>query len=140
MVRVNIINPRLLADQHLMAEHLEIIMLVEYARRHPSTDKIPQRYCLGTGHILFFKNKIKYLQKRDKKIQEEMKRRGFKPKTKLNIKGIKKNLLKDWAPLPGDRDIIRKRILWKIKHKPNYYRYYGEKKPLSFFLKLISRA
>lgn len=137
MVRVNIINPKLLSDQHLLAEHLEIIMLVEYARRHPSTDKIPKRYCLGKGHIQFFKNKIKYLQKRDKRIQEEMKRRGFVPKTKLKIAGIKKNLLKDWTPLPGDSGIIKKRLLWKIRHKPGYYRHYGEKKPLKFFEKLM---
>ncbi|MFH1065627.1 MAG: pyrimidine dimer DNA glycosylase/endonuclease V [Nanoarchaeota archaeon] len=137
MVRVNIITPRLLADQHLLAEHLEIIMLVRYAKKHPSIENIPRRYCLGKGHILFFKNKIKYLQKRDKALQVEMKRRGFKPKTGLSVKGVSGKLLKDWKPLPGDSDIIKKRILWKIRHKPSYYRYCGEKKPLSFFVKLL---
>lgn len=140
MVRVNIINPKLLADQHLLAEHLEIIMLVQYAKKHPSVENIPLRYCLGKGHILFFKNKIKYLQKRDKALQVEMKRRDFKPKTGLSVKGVSGKLLKDWKPLPGDSGIIKKRLLWKIRKKPGYYRYYGEKKPLRFFAGLLKKA
>ena len=57
MVRVNIINPKYLADQHLRAEYLEIIMLVTYVRKHPKIKKeLPKKYCLGTGHILFFKD------------------------------------------------------------------------------------
>lgn len=137
MVRVNIISPRLLSDQHLLAEHLEIMMLISYARKNPPNE-VPARYCLGKGHITFFKNKIKYLQKRFNEIQKEMRARGFKPKAKLNVKGIQKHLLKDWVPLAGDEKIIKKRILWKIRKKPKYYRYCGEKKPLSFFVKLIS--
>ncbi|MDI6737387.1 MAG: hypothetical protein QME12_02615 [Nanoarchaeota archaeon] len=35
MVRVNIIPSKLLSDQHLLAEHLEIIMLISYARKNP---------------------------------------------------------------------------------------------------------
>lgn len=137
MVRVNIISPKLLSDQHLLAEHLEIMMLVSYARKNPPKE-VPARYCLGKGHITFFKDKIRYLQKRFLEIQKEMKRRGFKPKAKLNVKGISKKLLNNWIPVAGDKEIIKKRILWKIRKKPSYYRYYGEKKPPSFFAKLIS--
>ncbi|MDD4877968.1 MAG: pyrimidine dimer DNA glycosylase/endonuclease V [Candidatus Nanoarchaeia archaeon] len=136
MVRVNIISPKLLSDQHLLAEHLEIIMLISYARKNPPAE-IPARYCLGKGHIIFFKNKIRYLQKRHLEIQKEMKNRGFKPKAKLDLKGVSRKLLNDWIPVAGDEDVIKKRILWKIRNKPSYYRYYGEKKPLSFFDALL---
>lgn len=138
MVRVNIISPKLLSDQHLLAEHLEIIMLISYARKNPPKE-IPARYCLGKGHITFFKDKIRYLQKRHIEIQKEMKKRGFKPKAKLSVKGISKHLLNDWIPVAGDKKIIKKRILWKIRKKPGYYRYYGEKKPLEFFAKLLKK-
>ena len=65
-----------------------IIMLVDYARKHPGGE-IPARYCLGKGHIKFFKNKVKYLQKRFGMIQKEMKKRGFRPKARFSIKGIR---------------------------------------------------
>ena len=134
---MNLISPKLLSDQHLLAEHLEIMMLIDYARKHPSGDT-PSRYCLGKGHIRFFRNKIKYLQKRFALIQKEMKARGFRPKAKLSVKGVSRKLLNDWAPMAGDKKLIKERILWKIRNKPSYYRYYGEKKPLSFFVRLMS--
>ncbi|MBU2639066.1 MAG: pyrimidine dimer DNA glycosylase/endonuclease V [Nanoarchaeota archaeon] len=138
MVRVNILNPKQLSDQHLLAEHLEIMMLISYAKKNPPKE-VPARYCLGKGHINFFKNKIKYLQKRFNEIQKEMKKRGFKPKAKLSVKGVSRKLFKYWAPLAGDKALIKKRILWKIKNKPDYYRYYGEKKPYVFFVKLLKK-
>ncbi len=75
MVRINLLNPKNLSDQHLIAEYLEIMMLAGYARKHPSLDGIPERYCLGKGHIKFFKNKLKYLEKRHGLIKKEMLRR-----------------------------------------------------------------
>ena len=38
MVRVNIINPNKLADQHLIAEYNEILMLLGYVRKYPKED------------------------------------------------------------------------------------------------------
>ncbi len=63
MVRVNIINPKNLSDQHLIAEYLEIIMLINYIKKHPKQSKIPKNYLLGKGPMKFFKNKLKYLKK-----------------------------------------------------------------------------
>lgn len=138
MVRVNILSPKQLSDQHLLAEHLEIMMLISYARKNPPK-QVPVRYCLGKGHITFFKDKVKYLQKRFNEIQKEMKKRGLKPKAKLNTKGMQKQLLKGWIPAAGDEKIIKKRILWKIKNKQGYYRYYREKKDLKFFEALLKK-
>ena len=53
MVRINIIEPRKLADQHLIAEYNEILMLFGYVRKHPRRENIPERYLLGPGHIKF---------------------------------------------------------------------------------------
>ena len=111
MVRVNIINPRNLADQHLMAEYYEIIMLVSYVRKHPSLKDIPKGYCLAKGHIKFFKNKVGYLKKRHEQLRKEMKRRGFKPGMTLNLKGIPQGLKKGWKPCEKDKKVIKKRLI-----------------------------
>lgn len=142
MVRVNIINPRYLTDQHLIAEYLEIIMLVEYVKKHPKTslNKIPKRYLLGPGHILFFKNKLNYLKKRHKQIKEEMIKRGFNPIRKLNFSGINKSLIKSWKPRPKDKQIIKERIIERINRKPDWYKYYRKKRPIKFLVDLIKNA
>ncbi len=142
MVRVNIINPKYLADQHLVAEYLEIMMLLSYVRKHPSVDmeKMPKDYCLGKGHIIFFKNKVMYLKKRHGLLKKEMKRRGFAARKTLEYKGIKKCLIKDWYATEKDKKIIRERLIWKINLKPDYYKYYGKSRPLFFWKKLIERA
>lgn len=137
MVRVNIINVKKLADQHLMAEYLEIIMLVEYVRKHPVVKEKVESYRLGKGHILFFKDKIKYLEERHEKIAKEMRRRGFKPVKKLNLKGIPKDLMKNWRSNSKDEKIIKKRLLARIRQKPGWYRYCREKKSLEFWKKLL---
>ena len=64
IVRINLLNPHYLTDQHLVAEYLEIIMLVDYIKRNPELSNIPKKYCLGKGHMKFFKAKLVYLKKR----------------------------------------------------------------------------
>jgi deoxyribonuclease (pyrimidine dimer) len=142
MVRVNIIHPRHLADQHLIAEYNEIMMLAGYVRKYPKTnkDKIPKDYTLGRGHMLFFKDKLVYLAERHEIIIGEMKKRGFNTNKNLNLKGISKNLKNSWKPSNKDKSIIKKRLVWKLTNKPEFYRYKGEKKPLRFFLKMIKDA
>jgi hypothetical protein len=53
MVRVNLVQPEMLADQHLIAEYNEILMLTAYIRTHPETADLPKHYCLGKGHMRF---------------------------------------------------------------------------------------
>jgi len=138
MVRVNLIPPRKLADQHLVAEYAEILMLIKYIKKHPQLEGIPKKYCLGTGHQKFFKDKVLYLKKRHEKLREEMKRRGYTPNHKLSLTGLKQQNKKDYRPNKEAFDIIKKRLLQKLKLKPTFYKYYGEKKPLAFYKKLLS--
>lgn len=142
MVRVNIINPTHLADQHLIAEYNEIIMLVAYARKHPKLEKekIPKKYCLGTGHILFFKNKLLYLKKRHEQLIKEMKRRGFSPKRRLSISGVNKKLMHGWKPDKKDKEIIKKRLIQRIRKQVGFYKYYRKKRTMDFFRKLIKKG
>jgi deoxyribonuclease (pyrimidine dimer) len=81
MVRINIINPQNLADQHLIAEYDEMLMLLGYIKRYPEVKEgeIPKEYCLGTGHMRFFKDKLLYIKNRHELIKKEMRRKCIIP-------------------------------------------------------------
>ena len=88
MARVNIgVNPKYLADQHLIAESVEITMITGGLRKNGYVLKspTPEKFSLGNGHINFFKNKILYLYNRLNAVNEEMRRRNFNPTTKINL-------------------------------------------------------
>jgi deoxyribonuclease (pyrimidine dimer) len=137
MVRVNLVDPKQLSDQHLIAEYDEILMLVAYIKKHPSLINIPENYKLGKGHMKFFKDKIFYLKKRHELLKKEMQKRNFKTTKTINLAEFKKENKKDWKPTQNNLKIIKKRISEKLKLKPNYYRYYGEYKKVDFFLELL---
>ena len=80
---------------------------------------------MNQGHVYFFYNKGKYLDKRYSQIVEEMQNRGFSPDLKRKFPKnifIENDLYKDWMPNPEDLKIIRERIKNKINQKPNWYR------------------
>jgi len=138
MVRVNIIHPKKLADQHLIAEYNEILMLLGYVKKYPEEKGIPESYTLGKGHIRFFKNKLIYLKERHERLKDEMRERGFKTNKTINLNKFPSNLINDWEPSNKDEKIIISRITEKINKKPDYYRYYGEPKPCGFFVSLLN--
>lgn len=140
MVRVNLIRPSHLADQHLIAEYAEILAIFRYAKKHPDTKNIPKKYCLGTGHIRFFKNKLAYLKKRHEALKKEMRRRGFRPRFSVSFAGVKKHLIRGYKPTPTDKQVIKRRLIWKLKKKKGFYRYRGTTKPTAFFLRLTKTA
>lgn len=139
MVRINLIHPKPLADQHLLAEWNEILMALGQFIKYPNYNNIPDTYCLGKGHISFFKNKIGYLYARLWMLYAEMKNRGMKPDfNKIDYyvnKAIgafeeetkKEYRIDTWEPTSDDYKVIIPRIKEKIKQKPHYYRYYGKK-------------
>lgn len=137
MVRINLINPEKLADQHLIAEYNEILMLFGHVNKFPSIENLPKGYALGKGHIKFFKNKLKYLRDRHELIKNEMRKRGFSATKTIDLNKYKKNYKISWKPAKKDKEIIIKRLIEKIKLKPNYYRHYGKHKSVEFFIALI---
>lgn len=140
MVRINIINPKYLTDQHLIAEFNEILMLLGYVRKYPENRENSEKYLLGKGHIIFFKNKLKYLKNRHELIKKEMLLRGFSPRKTISLKEFDKCLLKDWKPKACDKEIIKKRLIEKINLKQNYYRHYKKKKSAKFLIDLVKKS
>lgn len=140
MVRINLVDPALLADQHLVAEYDEILMLLGSLRKCAMDKGVPKEYCLGKGHIKFFRNKLGYLKKRHERLKKEMRRRGFRPTKSVDLKDFDPAQCNDWRPSSKDIVIIKSRISKKIRRKPGYYRYCGEHRPVGFFIELIERA
>ena len=79
MTRINVgIRPSELTDRHLLAEHREI-------KRVPNAIKsgryvlegIPAKFCVGTGHVKFFYNKLEYLRRRYRSLYIECLQRKF---------------------------------------------------------------
>lgn len=135
MARVNVgLNPRLLSDQHLVAESVEITMITGGLRSHNYKLKgpIPQKFSLGKGHINFFKNKLKYLEKRLTEVNNEMVRRGFKPGTYIDLNEFPSEYRHDWKPSMEDSSELRARVADRLLNPKNgkqgrdYHRYYGK--------------
>ena len=77
-MRVNVIQPKYLADQHLVAEYREIKMGPKalskslYSKNGVNKNRISKEYTLNTGHTYFFYDKNKFLERRLKLVIEEM--------------------------------------------------------------------
>lgn len=63
MVRFNLINPKLLTDEHLRAEKPELLMLRHFILKHPE-GYIPKEYTLNKGHMSFFRDKLDLVEAR----------------------------------------------------------------------------
>ena len=122
MARVNVgLNPKLLSDQHLIAESVEITMITGSLRKegYIIKGKIPNKFPMGTGHINFFKNKLVYLKRRLDDVNNEMRNRGFNPGTKINLDEFPKNLHGDWKPNLQDSMILRERVADRLITRSN---------------------
>lgn len=137
MARINSgINPKYLSDQHLIAESVEITMITGALRKDGYMIKgsVPDEYCLGKGHINFFKPKILYLKDRLDEVNLEMKRRGFEPGTKIDPVDFPArsyvNHWNSWQPKFKDSCLVRQRIIERLKEpkkaKAGFHRYYGK--------------
>lgn len=134
MTRINIIPPKELTDQHLVAEYSETLMLRANLDRTLKSkkgfieSKVPEKFTLNKGHCYFFYNKGEYIHKRFESLKREMYKRGFTPIH--NLSTWPQYLRKNWRPTERDKSIVRKRIVEKISLKPEWYRYYG--KPINY--------
>jgi len=131
-MRINCIPVEYLADQHLRAEWVEMLMLPAYLNRSIASksgfrlyDKI--EYTLNTGHARFFYDKLKYVDDRYKAIEIEMNNRGFKTNPTLNLSKFPKTLFNDWEPTREDKINNLNRILTRIQEKPQWYSFRRKK-------------
>lgn len=130
MTRINIIPVSELTDQHLIAEYREITMVPAALQRTLKSkiglkkEKINKKFTLNKGHVYFFYNKGKYLNKRYNQLILEMKLRGFlpDPNRKFPKEVFPEELYNDWYPTQAEKAIIKNRLDKKIAMKPSWYR------------------
>lgn len=134
MTRINIVPVQELTDQHLVAEYREIFMVGPALRRSLNSksgfdkNRIPAKYTLNQGHILFFYSRGKYLRNRYDELINEMKARGMNPDPSRTfpIEHFPPCFFNDWKPTEEDMDVARERINYRISQKPGWYRKYGK--------------
>lgn len=133
-MRINCIPVSILADQHLRAEWLEMLLLPHYIERSLKSKKgivldTSERFTLNKGHAWFFYNKIGYVLKRYEEIGAEMRARGYNTNPRLSFEhlNLPPEYFKDWAPTEEDQLINLERIEERISQKPNWYTYRSRK-------------
>lgn len=131
MTRVNAnLDPRELKRAHLLAELREITMVPASLKRSLRTQtpekilqKIPKKFTLNQGHVLFFVNKLGFLKNRFDALCNEMVRRGYTPdRTRaIAFEGVDSIWYGDWEATEEDNNIVRERIALRISQKPHLY-------------------
>lgn len=121
MTRINVIPPAELHQTHLIAEYREIVRVFALARKSQyelHKKKIPNEYTLGTGHVLFFYDKLKFISDRYNSLCSEMVNRGYTcnrvAQSELE-QGIERNLFWDYKPTVKAIEINRARINERLK-------------------------
>ncbi len=121
MTRINVLPVTELSKEHLVSEYREIVRVFALARKAQNElhkKKIPSAYTLGTGHVLYFYNKLKYVSDRYDALCAEMIARGYVcnriPKEELH-QGIRQGLFQDYVPTANAIKINRERIELRTK-------------------------
>ena len=118
MTRINLVDPSELHQKHLVAEYKEIVRVFSLSRKAQfevmrGKRQLPTEYTLGTGHVLFFYNKLQFIMSRYKALTNEMLRRGYSPnpipEEELSYK-IDKKMFGDYKPTEIAIRINKERI------------------------------
>lgn len=129
MTRISVgIRAKELCDKHLVRERIELLRIpngIKSGKSKVDFDKIPIKFKLGTGHTIFFYNKLLYLHKRYIELTEECDRRGFTiTDFSSSFEGLPSELYNDYIETPEDREILIERINERLQRMSNlkYYR------------------
>lgn len=124
MTRINLVPPEDLSVKHLVAEYREITRLPKNLEKSLSRKskpfslaEIPSEYTLGKGHVIFFYNKMRFLQERFEKLVAEMLRRGYNPIYRDSSIFIPKDSVyyKNYNPTEKEIELNKKRIAERSK-------------------------
>lgn len=127
MTRINLVPPKELCDQHLIAELHELpripngLLSGHLKTSYPET---PDSFTLGEGHVKFFVNKLTYLYSRYVLLLEEAHQRGFKVKDRFPEEAMFVLPLSNWEeyyPTKEEISISRERISQKLPLNARYY-------------------
>ena len=123
MTRINLVDVATLHPKHLLAEYRELPRVFGLAERAWLANdrvrpRIPPHYVLGTGHVVFFYDKLQWLISRFNLLVEECDKRGYNI-THYSVPDTYKPIawLNDWTPRPEDIALSAARIAERMpKH------------------------
>ena len=132
MTRINsAISVKNLTDEHLLAEHREIKRLpycLGKAIKCGSINRIPEKFTLGKGHVLFFLDKQVFLSNRYGEIRDELVDRGFEPEDYSTnwVVTMMSGYDNNYIPTKEEKRLLIERIKERIEASPkkvwHYYR------------------
>lgn len=131
MTRINCAIPvKFLTDEHLLAEHRELERMPWYhemSLKSGSISKVPSKFTLGKGHVLFFVNKMGFVLNRYKEVHLECLRRNFSVIDRsYKWDNIDKKYMNDYSPTKDDYNLLVERLSERIKDsKKVNFRYFG---------------
>lgn len=130
MTRINLVPPKELSDQHLIAEYHELPRVI---KQPISILDAPYQYTLGKGHMKWAKLYSAFTMRRYYELYNEMVYRGFKPRyhwqqlyTLWCNEGEDINF---YYPSKQDIEVSRKRLVEKYLLKPDFYKWTKRIKP-----------
>jgi deoxyribonuclease (pyrimidine dimer) len=136
-MRINVIPPNLLLDQHLFAEFREIKMLPKMFLRSKNSKQglgtFGGKYTLNAGHGKCFYDKFNFIETRFEELKKEVLSRDYDIKDEflfLDLTKIPKEFFGDYVPTPEAIRINSERIIERVLDKPSFYKYYH--KPINF--------
>ena len=118
-----------LCDAHLIKERIEILRIpnaIKQGKAKVVLSKIPNTFTLGTGHVIFFYPRLKYLHKRYDELTQECIKRNFNVTDYSDaFDGLPENLYNDYEEKVNDRKILVERINERLSGMKNL-KFYGE--------------
>lgn len=133
MTRINSAIPvRNLTDEHLLAEHREIKRLPSCylkAKVSGALKRIPEKFCLGRGHVTFFLDKFAFSMTRYIEIHNECERRDFNvPDYSSLWKVVERNSCwRNYEPTEEECKLLIERIAERIQNSPKkFFHYFGK--------------
>jgi deoxyribonuclease (pyrimidine dimer) len=118
-----------LCDAHLIKERIEILRIpnaIKSGKAKVNLSKIPSKFTLGTGHVIFFYPRLKYLHKRYDELTEECLKRKFNITDYSDaFDGLPDNLYNGYEETTNDRLLLVERINERLDGMKNL-KYYGD--------------
>lgn len=121
MTRINVVPVEELHRIHLVSEYREIVRVFALARKNQyqlHKKKVPSEYTLGTGHVIYFCDKLQFISDRYDALCAEMVKRGYKcnrvPKEELH-KDIRPALFRNYVPTKEAIAINNERINLRLQ-------------------------
>lgn len=127
MTRINCIPVAELTNQHAMAEYREIVRPFSLVRKAQENGinrlnfrkkyKVLDEYTLGTGHVVFFFDKLAFLLNRYHELQDHLieKHYNLSPVSDSELtRGLRAEWFNDYFPTEKAKEINRARIAKRL--------------------------